>query len=614
MLVLSTASGDRKGKLLGVAEALKLFARESDRQVGCQLFAALSLALLAAILTAMAPVALQMLVDGLSPTSINSSAGGVALLVIAYLVSQWLARSFTEIRAGVYGRAEQRLQRRLSHRLFGHILGLPLAFHLDRKTGALTQILNNGLLGARIVVRHSVFTIVPVMVQLVTIASVLVYLDQPAFLGVILVSLIAYVAAFGIGVVRIAGPARSASLKNVDATGLMTDAILNFETVKHADAEMLVQRQYDAALERTEDNWGEFYKRKTSNGLLVAAVFALSLAGTVSLATLSVRNGTMSLGEFVLVNTYALQIVRPLEMVGFAIREVTQGLAFLDRLLSLLREDTEVQSRSGEAEVPDNRFGEIEFSHVRFGFNQERVVHEDLSFRCPPGHTLALVGPSGCGKSTIIRLLLRFFQPTNGEIVLDGVPVANWPVSDLRRAIAVVPQDTTLFNDTIANNIAFGQTGKSRSEIEHAARLANIHDFVADLPAGYETIVGERGMKLSGGEKQRIAIARAVLKKPRIFVFDEATSSLDTRTEQAILENLKGISKGVSTLFVAHRLSTIVHADEILLLEHGRVVERGSHWDLLNSGGRYADLWRAQRRGERCPDPAASENGEAIVA
>ena len=612
--MLTDAYAKRKGRLLQVSEALRLFSSESDKRVKFRLCIALFCALAAAMLTSLAPVALQMLVDGLSAMMHSGSSIGVVLLVIAYLVSQWLARSFTEIQGGAYGRAEQRLQRRLSHRLFEHIMKLPLEFHLDRKTGALTQTLSNGLFGARIVLRHSVFTIVPVLVQLVTIASVLVYLDHPAFLVVILVSVVAYAIAFGIGVFRIAGPAHSASSRTVDATGLMTDAILNYETVKHADAEALVQRRYDAALEQTEVNWEEFYKRRTGNGLVVAAVFTLSLAGTVTLATLGVKSETMSLGEFVLVNTYALQIVRPLEMVGYAVRDLAQGVAFLDKLLRVLREGRELETLRSSAAVPNDRCGEIIFSHVSFKYNDQRVVHEDVSFRCPSGSTIALVGPSGCGKSTIIRLLLRFFHPTSGEISLDGVPVSSWPVSDLRRAIAVVPQDTPLFNDTIANNIAFGHTNKSRSEIADAARLASIHDFVTALPDGYDTVVGERGVKLSGGERQRIAIARAVLKKPRVFVFDEATSSLDTGTESAILENLRDISKGVSTLFVAHRLSTIAHADEILFLEYGRVVEQGSHWSLVNRDGRYAELWKSQQRGKIQSDTTASEDGKAILA
>ena len=602
-----------KGRLRKLWDALHLFVSETDTRIKVHLSIALLFALIASSLTALAPVALQMLVDALSLPGGNQNHVPSILLVLAYVVSQWLARSFTELRIGAYGHAEQRLQRRLSHRMFAHVMSLPLAFHLSRRTGALNQTLINGLMGSRIVLTHFVFTLVPVIVQLATVASVLLYLNQPAYLLVIFVSVVAYGLTFAIGVAQIAGPARDASATTVDSTGLMTDAILNYETVKYSDAETLVDQRYDAALERTEGNWTKFYNRRTSNGLAVAGIFAISLAVTVSMAAQGVRDGTLSLGEFILVNTYILQIVRPLEMIGFAVRDITQGLAFVEKLLDLLQERSERRTPEFPPAKPSTKSGELVFDRVRFSYDRQRPLHNNLTFRCPAGQTVALVGPSGSGKSTIIRLILRLFEPNEGRVTLDDVPIANWPISDLRRAIAVVPQDTVLFNDTIAFNIAFGYADKPQQDIERAARLANIHEFISSLPDGYETVVGERGMKLSGGEKQRIAIARAVLKQPRIFVFDEATSSLDTRTERAILANLRDVSRNVTTLFVAHRLSTIVHADKILVIENGQIVEHGSHGILLERGGRYAEMWRAQQH-HRNEWPGTPEEGNAILA
>ena len=574
---------------------------------------ALVFALLASLLTALAPVALQMLVDSLSRTDIDSNYTLPALFLVAYVVSQWVARSCTELRIGAYGCAEQRLQRRLSRRLLVHVMSLPLAFHLARQTGALNQTLMNGLMGSRIVLNHVVFTGVPVIVQLTTVATVLIYLNHPVFLLIILVSAGAYAVTFAIGVARISGPAQKASAKTVDASGLMTDTILNFETVKCADAEGLVDQRYDAALELTEDNWTTFYIRRTVNGLAIAGIFAISLGATVTLAAQGVQSGVLSLGEFVLVNTYVLQIVRPLEMIGFAVQDIMKGVAFVEKLLELLHERSERRVPLTLVENKDNKRGELVFDRVRFSYDTKRPLHKDLTFRCPAGKTVALVGRSGCGKSTIIRLLLRFFEPTGGQVLLDGISISNWSLSELRRAIAVVPQDTVLFNDTIASNIAFGHTDKSLEDIEHAARLASVHDFVISLPDGYKTVVGERGLKLSGGEKQRIAIARAVLKEPRVFVFDEATSSLDTRTERAILHNLKDVSRDVTTLFVAHRLSTIIHADEILVIENGRVIERGSHRALLQTKGRYAEMWHTQQQRGGEP-PSSSTDLSAILA
>jgi ATP-binding cassette, subfamily B, heavy metal transporter len=328
--------------------------------------------------------------------------------------------------------------------------------------------------------------------------------------------------------------------------------------------------------------------------VLVATIFALSLGGSLYLAASNVMSGTMTVGAFILVNAYVIRLAQPLEMLGFAIHDVAQGLAFLQGLLDLLQEARESDAPTPTSFRPSLQ-SQLSFEAVSFGYRDGEPVLKDVSFDVKPGSTVAFVGASGSGKTSIIRLLFRLYEPRRGRILLDGTPIANLPLSLLRQAIAVVPQDTVLFHDTIANNIAFGRHGASRADVEEAGRIANLDGFISTLPDGYDTVVGERGLKLSGGERQRVAIARAALKRPRIYVFDEATSSLDTRTEREILRNLRDVAARCTTLVIAHRLSTIVHADEILVLDKGAIVERGKHEDLLVHDGIYSMLWRAQQ-------------------
>ena len=409
-------------------------------------------------------------------------------------------------------------------------------------------------------------------------------------------------------------PARDVSAMSVNATGLMTDSIFNFEAVKYSSAENDVGQRYDEALTQVEAKWREFYSRKARNGLVAAAIFAVALALTVGFAFDGVRAGTMTVGDFVMAVSFVLLTMGPIEMLGYAVRDFTQGRAFVQQLLALLNETPEKDLPDSRLPVTTETRGALSFEGVRFSYDGKRRIHHDISFRCKPGQSVALVGPSGCGKSSIVRLLFRFFDTDDGRIELDGVPISEWPIAALREQIAVVPQDTILLNDTIARNISLGCKGLKMEEIEKAAELASIHKFIVSLPDGYKTIVGERGLKLSGGEKQRIAIARAALKKPRIFVFDEATSALDTHTEQTILKNLIRVSQGVTSLFVAHRLSTIVHVDQILVVSNGRIVERGSHGSLIAQKGLYARLWRSQLRDGKGTSPNRRQGTSAEAA
>jgi ATP-binding cassette subfamily B protein len=370
---------------------------------------------------------------------------------------------------------------------------------------------------------------------------------------------------------------------------------LNYETVKYFTAESVVQDRVGRALIQTEDGWVGFYRRYAYNGLGIATIFAGFLAVTIIHAAYEVQGGRLSVGSFVLINTYMLQVVRPVEMLGYAMQSLSQGLAFLGKMFEILREKPEPVA--GVDSAPLGGAGRLEFAAVGVSYRPDRVILRDVSFSVPAGKTLAVVGGSGAGKSTLVRLLVRLIEPDAGRILLDGRSIGELPLAQLRQAIAVVPQDTVLFNDTIGYNIAFGKAGSTRAEVEHAARLAHLHDFITSLPDGYDTKVGERGVKLSGGEKQRVSIARAAIKRPRIYVFDEATCSLDSNTEREILTNLREISRFSTTVVIAHRLSTVIHADEIVVLEAGTIVERGSHHGLLRQNGRYAALWQAQQQG-----------------
>lgn len=575
--------------------AFRLLLQETSHRLKLVLALALLIVLASSALAALSPVVLKLIVDRLTnPNALDVTYLLVGSLALAYAASQWLSRFFGELRSLIMGRADQRLHRNLSLRLFKHVMALPLRFHLDRRTGALSQTLTNGLLGYRMLVQHLVSTVLPVVMEIATMSVVLLVLGQPVFLGIIAVTLSCYAAAFAVGALRLTHPARAISSAHIEANALLTDSIINYETIKSFSAEPRMHQRMDEAFAQTESRWAQFFSRKAMNGVIVGTIFAASLGTSVYVAANEVRQGRMSLGDFVLVHAYMLRVFQPMEMLGFALRDIAQGVAFIEKMIEVFRQEPEQASSRETRALPSGR-GELRFEGISFSYDAERSILKDVSFKVPAGQTVAIVGPSGSGKSSLVRLLVRFWEPDDGRILIDGIPVSTVSGAALRAEIAVVPQDTVLFNDTIAYNIAMGSAECTKEDVEEAAKLAHIHDFIAARPEGYNTLVGERGLKLSGGEKQRVAIARAALKRPRIFVFDEATSSLDSKTEQKILRNIDEVSRGTTTLVIAHRLSTIAAADEILVLEEGRIVERGTHKDLLLLGGKYQTMWNTQQ-------------------
>jgi ABC-type multidrug transport system fused ATPase/permease subunit len=577
---------------LDLPEPWRTLRRSIDGVAAGGLAAASLLVILGAVSAGLAPVALKTLVDHLATgesTTANARTylGPLGLYVIALL----LQRTCDQVQAVVQGYGEQRLTRSFAAQAFRHLLTLPLPLHLDARSGALAQTLAEGVLGLRLILTHLVGTLLPGAAQLAVTGLVLGATFGPN-LGLLLVGTLAvYAGVFAWSMARLDGPMRAISASNIEAGGAAADSLMNVEAIKAFTAEPEFARRYGRVLQTGERHWRSFLQRRLQSGLAVAAVFGISLAGALAVGAVQVRSQALTLGGFTLLNACLLQIVRPLEMLGFAVRDIGQGLAYFARLSALLRQP-------GEPSGPDSPVpigpADLVFDKVSFAFGPERPTLVEISFRAAPGRTIAIVGPSGAGKSSIIRLILRFYEPTQGVIRLDGRPLGALGLSALRQQVALVAQDTILLNDTIGANIALGRSGADLASIERAAAAARISDLLAELPEGLNTTVGERGLKLSGGEKQRVAIARSALKNARLVIFDEATAALDPTTERAVWSAMTALRGGATTLVITHRLATITQADRILVLDHGRIVEQGRHDDLLEQAGLYRRLWLAQ--------------------
>ena len=545
------------------------------------------------------PLLLKNLVDRLAPSAGSAQALMVVPLglLLAYGLLRLSTSLFTELRELVFAKATEGAARRISLQVFAHLHALSLRFHLERQTGGMTRDIERGTRAVHSLISYSLYSIIPTLIEVALVLTLLATKFDVAFAWITLTALVVYVT-FTVTVTHWRTRFRR-EMNELDSKAhtRAIDSLLNFETVKYFNNEAFETRRYDESLDRLRS---VAVKAQRSLSFLNAGQQTIIATGLIVMlwrATEGVVAGRMTVGDLVMVNAFMIQLYIPLNFLGVIYREIKQSLTDLDKMFNLMEREREV------ADAPDAKPlllkgpPSVRFDHVNFAYDADRPILHDLSFEIPAGQTVAVVGPSGSGKSTLARLLYRFYDipPGQGRISVNGHDVRGLTQDSLRRSIGIVPQDTVLFNDTVAYNIAYGRPGAGRDEVEGAARAAHIHVFIAGTPLGYDTQVGERGLKLSGGEKQRVAIARTLLKNPPILIFDEATSALDSTNERAIQAELEAVGQNKTVLVIAHRLSTVVDAHEILVLEQGRIIERGRHDTLLARGGRYAEMWRLQQ-------------------
>jgi len=561
-----------------------------------RVLAALAFLVTAKLANVGVPLLLKEVVDSLD-TATAVLAVPLALLV-AYGALRFSATLFAELRDVVFVRVAQRAMRRVALTVFRHLHSLSLRFHLERHTGGVSRDIERGTSGISTLLSYLLFSILPVMLEFALVAAVLYAKFDWRFVAVTFIAVALYIVfTFFITEWRIAIRRRANELDSRANTRAI-DSLLNYETVKYFNNEDYEARRYDENLKSFE---AAAVKSEASLGLLNIGQ-SLIIAGAVTLLMVLAAEGVaannLTLGDLVLVNALLIQLYIPLNFLGTVYRQVKQSLIDMDRMFRLLEENREIEDRPDALPLPPGGAAMIRFERVSFSYDGKRQILFDVSFDVPPGTKVAVVGPSGSGKSTLARLLYRFYDVRGGAVLVTGMDVRNLQQASLRAAIGIVPQDTVLFNDTIYYNIAYGRPDASREEVIAAAQAAHIHDFIESLPEKYEATVGERGLKLSGGEKQRVAIARALLKNPRIMIFDEATSALDSKSEKAIQAELNRVARGRTTLVIAHRLSTVMDADQILVMDHGRIVERGTQRELLERGGAYAQMWALQQQEE----------------
>ena len=564
-----------------------------------RVFLSLSCLILSKLAIVGMPLLLKDIVDGLdSKLLLEDAALALPLvLLLTYGALRLTASLFNEMRDAIFSRVRYHAMRGISSRVLNHLFSLSLSYHLDRKTGGVTRDLERGTNSLSSILNYLVFNIFPTAAEFTFVAIILLGKYEPHFAIITFATVIFYIS-FTLLVTNWRMHYRhEMNTQESKANGFAVDGMLNYETVKYFNNEKYEIKQFDDTLEKWE---GAAVKSQTSMSLLnfgQGAVIAVGVTLMMIYAAQGVVDGTMTLGDLVLVNTMMLQLFIPLNFLGIIYRALKYSLADMDMMLKLLDTKREIEDIK-DAQVLKVSDAVIQFDNVSFDYNIDRKILRGVSFTIPHGHKVAVVGPSGAGKSTLARLLFRFYDVDFGSISIDGQNIMHVTQSSLRKNIGIVPQDTVLFNHTIEHNIRYANLNASKEEIEQAAKHANIHDFIISLPDGYDTVVGERGLKLSGGEKQRIAIARVILKNPRILVFDEATSSLDSHSEQLILESLKQVAEKHTTLVIAHRLSTIIDADNIIVLDKGSIVEQGTHQELLSQKGLYAHLWTLQQEEE----------------
>jgi len=574
--------------------------------------------LIAKLVTVAVPVFYKNATDLLTASAGKGASGatggviaGVVMLILAYGVGRILMMGLTQVRDVIFTEVGQNAVRQLNNRTFEHLHRLSLRFHLERRTGGLSRVIERATRGVELIIRMGILNVVPTALELLLISGMLLYYFDWRYVMIMYATVAAYMwFTFAASERRIA-LRREMNDSDTDANTKAIDSLLNFETVKYFGNEDLEARRFDTSMARYEK---AAIKTFRSLGFLNTGQMVIFTAGMTACMLLAARGiiaGTQSIGEFVMINALLIQLYMPLNFMGMVYREIKQGLVDLESMFALLGERPEVKDRPGAKPLVASR-GEIRFDNVTFSYDRGgRQVLKDVSFEVPAGRMVAIVGPSGAGKSTIARILFRFYDIQQGRVTIDGEDVRDVTQKSLRHAIGVVPQDSVLFNDTIFYNIKYGRPDATDDEIYAAARLAQIDAFIRSLPQGYNTMVGERGLKLSGGEKQRVAIARTILKGPPILILDEATSALDSHTEREIQDALDQVAKDRTSLVIAHRLSTIIHADNILVLDKGRLVEQGTHAQLISKGGLYASLWARQRQAEKVREELAHVLEEA---
>lgn len=574
-----------------------------------RIFLAFGLLLVAKGVTMVTPFAFKWATDALVAVTGNAQGAEAAatsgdwlwrapiLLTALYGLMRVLMAVLTQVRDGLFAKVAMHAVRKLALQTFEHMHRLSLRFHLERKTGGLTRVLERGREGIEELSRLVVLTLVPTIVEFMLVLGILAWEFDWTYSAVVLVMVVVYLAYTYQATEWRISIRRRMNESDTDANTKAVDSLLNYETVKYFGAESREAIRYDRSMEKYEKASTQTYTSLAVLNAGQAVIFSIGMAIVMILAARDIMAGRVSIGSFVLVNAMLVQLYIPLNFMGMLYREIKQALIDIDDMFRIIEQNPEIQDKP-DAKPLHVTQGVVRFEDVHFSYIPERPILKGVTFEVPAGHTVAIVGPSGAGKSTISRMLFRFYEPTSGRILIDGQDIADVQQATLRKVIGMVPQDTVLFNDTIGYNVQYGRWDATDEEIKEAARLAQIDRFIGQLPEGYDTPVGERGLKLSGGEKQRVAIARTILKGPPILVLDEATSALDSFTEKEIQDALDRVSQGRTTLVIAHRLSTIVGADEIIVLDHGRIVERGTHTSLLAAGGVYAAMWNRQRQAQ----------------